>query len=52
MFNRTKWNAAQYQPSERNVTRAAIVQRRRRRLQAAERVVFLAVTIVWASHCH
>jgi len=42
MFNRTKWNVAQYQPSEPNVTRAEIVQQRR---QAAERVVFLSVRV-------
>jgi hypothetical protein len=42
MFDRRRWNVAQYQPSEPNVTCAEMVQQRR---QAAERVVFLAVTV-------
>jgi hypothetical protein len=41
-FNRTRWNAAQYQPNETNVTNAEIVQQCR---QAAERIVFLAVSV-------
>jgi hypothetical protein len=40
MFNRIRWNAAQYEPSEPNVTRADIVQQRR---QAAECIMFLSV---------
>ena len=41
-FNRTRWNAAQYQPNGPNVAHAEIVQQCR---QAAERVVFLAVRV-------
>jgi len=41
MFNRRRWNAAQYQSSELNVIRAEIVQQG---LQAAKRVLLPAFT--------
>lgn len=44
MFNRTRWNAAQYQPSEPNVIRAEIVQQG---LQAAKLVLLPAFTGLW-----